>query len=59
MGVLGGFTGLIWSILDLTLGDYESFMFTTSLISEIYPIQKPKQEPQTLDEAAADMNSVL
>ena len=59
MGILGGFTGLIWSSLDLTLGGYESFKFTSSLISEIYPIQKPKEAPQNIDEASADMINVL
>ena len=36
MGLIGGFIGLIWDTLSLTLKGYESFKFTTSFIGEIY-----------------------
>ena len=36
LGLIGGFVGLIWGLLVYTLGGYESFKFSTALISEIY-----------------------
>ena len=36
LGLIGGFVGLIWGLLGYSLGGYESFKFSTALISEIY-----------------------
>jgi len=36
LGLIGGFVGLVWSSLDLSLGSYESFKFKEALISEAY-----------------------
>ena len=36
LGLIGGFIGLIWDLLDLSFRPYESFKFGTALISEIY-----------------------
>ena len=36
LGLIGGFVGLIWDLLGYSLGGYESFKFSTALISEIY-----------------------
>ena len=35
-GLIGGLVALIWQIIDLIFGDYQSFKFSTALISEIY-----------------------
>ena len=54
MGLIGGFIGLIWDTLGLTLRGYESFKFTSSFIGEIYTTtdsQRMKRggDPSTLD----------
>ena len=36
LGLIGGLVALIWQLLELILGDYQSFKFSTALISEIY-----------------------
>ena len=33
LGIIGGFTGLLWDILGSSLDRYEAFKFGTSLIS--------------------------
>ena len=61
---MGGFTGLIYQILGYFLSDYESFKFTTALISEIYSTTDrsrmvPGQEPTSLEQANEDMKLCL
>ena len=36
LGLIGGFIGLIWDMLGYTIGGYQSFKFSTALISELY-----------------------
>ena len=36
LGLIGGIVALIWGLLDIVFGDYQSFKFSTALISEIY-----------------------
>lgn len=43
LGLIGGFVGLIWDLLGVTMGGYESFKFNTSLISEIYSTTEQKR----------------
>ena len=60
LGLIGGFVGLIWDLLGYSLGGYESFKFSTALISEIYTTtdrsrMKPDSVPETHEDAHADL----
>ena len=60
VGVIGGFTGLIWEILNYILGGYESFKFNKSVIEEIYTTtdrsrMRPGHEPASVDAAKSDL----
>ena len=51
LGIVGGFTGLLWSAISTLLGGYESFKFQNTLIGALYrtsPAQtsKPKNEQE-------------
>ena len=64
LGVIGGFTGLIWDLLDYLLGGYQSFRFTSSLIGEIYSTTASERmrsgaEPDNGDDAMADFHKSL
>ena len=64
MGLIGGFIGLIWGTLGLSLRGYESFKFTTAFIGEIYSTtdsQRMKRDADvsTLDAAQADLDKCL
>ena len=64
LALIGGLTGLIWDTLGYSLGNYESFRFNTSLISEIYSTTNKVrmmrgQEPKDLDSANADLNKSM
>ena len=37
LGLVGGLSGIIWGVLALVFGGYESFKFENSLIASIYP----------------------
>jgi len=37
LGLLGGYSAIIWSVLALVLSPYQSFMLDTSLIRAVYP----------------------
>ena len=55
LGLVGGFTGIIWMGLGLMIAPYEDFKFQASLIGSVYPCspQKDADEApcQTRDEA--------
>ena len=56
LGLIGGLVALIWQLLELTFGDYQSFKFSTALISEIYSTTSQKRMmeehiPQSKEEA--------
>ena len=56
LGLIGGFIGLIWDLLDLSFGNYESFKYGTALISELYTTTARSRmtsgkEPSNLEEA--------
>ena len=60
LGLIGGFVGLIWSIITQCLGGYENFRFTQEIISEVYSMTTRSRmvigsEPSNLDEAHADL----
>ena len=37
LGLVGGFTGLLWTALAVLLGGYETFKLENSLIGAVYP----------------------
>ena len=37
LGLVGGFTGLLWAVLAILLGGYETFKLENSLIGAVYP----------------------
>ena len=37
LGLVGGLSGIIWAIMELVAGGYESFTFENSMIGSIYP----------------------
>ena len=37
LGLVGGFTGLLWAALSILLGGYETFKLENSLIGAVYP----------------------
>ena len=37
LGLVGGFTGLLWAALSVLLGGYENFKLENSLIGAVYP----------------------
>ena len=47
LGLVGGFTSIIWSFLGLIITPYEDFRFNNSLIGSIYPTspKRDKKEP--------------
>ena len=60
-GIIGGFIGLIWSLLALCLGGYESFKMTEAFIREIYFINDKDiinywNVPNNFDEALGNLS---
>ena len=55
LGLVGGFTSLIWSCLAMVITPYEDFKFQNSLVGSVYPTspQKDEDEPpiESRDEA--------
>ena len=41
LGLVGGLSIIIWSVLAMIFGGFESFKLETSLISSIYPTSSP------------------
>jgi len=37
LGLVGGFTGLLWAALSIVLGGYETFKLENSIIGAVYP----------------------
>ena len=44
LGVVGGFAGLLWSLLAFSLGEYERFSFQNTLIRDLYPTFSSEKE---------------
>ena len=56
LGLIGGFTGLIWMITEYMVGGYENFRFSQEIISEIYSTtansrMRQDNEPENLEDA--------
>ena len=56
LGLVGGFTSIIWSFLGLIIAPYEDFRFNNSLIGSIYPTspQRDEDEPPIENRQEAD-----
>ena len=52
LGVVGGFSGVVWSFLALIFGGYETFKFENSLIGAVYPTSP--QDMPSWDDGADD-----
>ena len=48
LGLVGGLAGVVWSVLNYLLGDYEQFKYENSLIGKIYPTS-PKVHDESDD----------
>ena len=44
LGVIGGLSGIVWTVLSMLFGGYEAFKYQNSLISAVYPTA-PAEEP--------------
>jgi len=44
LGLVGGLSGIVWGLLALVLGSYETFKFENSLIGAVYPTS-PQDPP--------------
>lgn len=58
LGVVGGFSGVVWSFLALLFGSYETFKFENSLIAAVYPTS-PQEMPSWDDDADNDGRAIL
>ena len=56
LGLVGGFTSVIWAILGLIIQPYEDFKFNNSLVGSIYPTspQRDEDEPPVGSRKEAD-----
>ena len=64
LGIIGGFTALIWDIIYYMMSEYQSFQFNRSLIGEIYSTtdnsrMKTGSEPEDQDGAIEDLHKSL
>ena len=49
LGLVGGLSGIIWAIMELVAGGYESFQFENSLIGSIFPTSPQNFESELVD----------
>ena len=55
LGLVGGLAGVVWSVLNYLLGDYEQFKYENSLIGKIYPTS-PKVQDDDGDDNGNKLN---
>ena len=46
LGLVGGLAGIVWAVMAILFGGYESFSFENSLIGSIYPTSPPVDESE-------------
>jgi len=51
LGLVGGFSGILWSVLAMLFGGYETFKLENSLIGAVYPTAPSSQGGDDGDEA--------
>ena len=49
LGLVGGLSGIMWSILALVFGGYESFKLYNSLIGSVYPTTPSDDDAPSAD----------
>jgi hypothetical protein len=54
LGLVGGFTSIIWSFLGLLIAPYEDFKFQNSVAGNIYPTSPQKDEDEREHDNAAE-----
>ena len=60
LGLVGGFTGLLWSVTAMIIGGYESFKFESSLIGALYSTSpEAAEKPKTEEEAKFNMINAI
>ena len=62
LAAIGGFMGVVWDSLGITLGGYETFRFNSALIGEIYRTSSSSvysSKPKSKEEAMTDLNEHL
>ena len=52
LGLVGGLSGILWAVMAILFGGYESFMFENSLIGSIYPTSPPVDESEASERGA-------
>ena len=57
LGLVGGLSGIIWSVLAMLFGGFESFKLDNSMIGSIYPTS-PNEHSQVSNEREAK-NSMM
>ena len=53
LGLVGGLAGVIWPMLAMVFGGYETFKFENSLIGSIYPTSSQDFDLNTADDSEA------
>lgn len=45
LGVVGGFQGLVWGLMTLVIGGYQSFKYENSIIRSLYATAPTNYDP--------------
>ena len=59
LGLVGGFTAIIWSSLAFAIGPYEEFKFNNSVVGSIYPTSPQRDEDEPPIDNSKDANEAL
>ena len=59
LGLVGGFTAIIWLLLGIIIGPYEEFKFNNSLIGSIYPTSPQRDEDEPPIDNRKDAHQAL
>ena len=54
LGIVGGLSGIVWGVLNLVFGGYETFKLENSLIGAVYPTSPHDCSEGDAWEAASD-----
>ena len=59
LGLVGGFTAIIWSTLGLLISPYEDFKFKNSVVGSIYPTSPQRDDDEPPIDNQKDANEAL
>ena len=59
LGLIGGYTALIWMVITFVLSGYETHMFRSSLISSIFLCIPEEEEEENLNRTHDESESLL